>query len=223
MKSNCREQPSVQLVGMEAHSAFPLRVHIYYPPTRLQVGNVFTGVCLSVNLSVGWVGSRLTIIFDALDLTIQSPPPRHWISLYTPPGLTPPGNVQTRSTWILLYRNPRHIPTCSLWHVRFVSRRVASYWNAFLFIHNFESINFTCQIHSLLQEPLTLKRKCPTVHNLALKLTCHHKENWKVNYFSNMTTALISAEETFSYHWKLTRILSGIPKSKANNEFSTTS
>ena len=92
---------------------------IYYLPTKLQVNNVFTGVCLSVNLSIGRVGSHLTIIFDALDLTIQSPPPRHWISLYTPLGLTPPGNVQTRSTWILLYRNPQtysnlFIMTCTV-------------------------------------------------------------------------------------------------------------
>ena len=50
----------------------------YCPLTKLREGNVFTCVCLSVH-----GGPHVTITYDALDLTLQPPPPdiRPWISL----------------------------------------------------------------------------------------------------------------------------------------------
>ena len=149
--------------------------------------------CLSVSQSLHGPGG---VPFNHYNLwcvrphhTVTSSQTRD-LTVHGPPGPTSPGHDQTCSTWILLYRNPQTYSNLFIMkHVRFVGRPVASYWNAFLFTHNFESINFTCQIHSVLEEPLSTQGECPTLLNLALKLTCHQKENWKVN-FSKMTNAL---------------------------------
>ena len=52
-----------------------LKTHIkfYLPPTKLQDGNLFSLVCPSFCPGAG--ESHVTITHDALDLTIQGPPP----------------------------------------------------------------------------------------------------------------------------------------------------
>ena len=54
-------------------------------------------------------GSHVTTTHDALNLTIQGPPPKN---------PSPPGHVQTCSTWTSMYREPplpKYVQTCSLW------------------------------------------------------------------------------------------------------------
>ena len=194
MKSNCREQPCVQLVRMEAHSEFP-PTSIYYPPTKLREGNVYSHVCLSFILSTDGVGSHVTSDYwpwciGSHYTCTPSPDIEHLCTYPTPPCPTSPlGYVQTCSTWIILYRDPTSRAYSILFimkHVRLTSGRFASYWNAFLFTCNFELINFTCQMHSELEEPLTSKGKCPTLH---FEVNVSSQGKLKVNNFSKMTTA----------------------------------
>ena len=49
--------------------------YIYCPPTKLQGSNSFSRDCPSVSHSVHGEGSDVIITHDALDLTIQEPPP----------------------------------------------------------------------------------------------------------------------------------------------------
>ena len=46
------------------------RIYSYRPPTKLEEGNAFNHVCVSVHR----VGSHVTIICDALNLTVKQPP-----------------------------------------------------------------------------------------------------------------------------------------------------
>ena len=77
----------------------------FFPPTKLREGNVFSRVSLSVCLSTG---EDVTINHDALDLTVQGPPP---------PSCTPRHGTSPRLPGTSLYWNPpqtrAHPSTCS--------------------------------------------------------------------------------------------------------------
>ena len=69
------------------HSLIYIQVYHYRPPTKLWEGSVFTGVCHSVH-----GGPHVTIIHDALDLTVQAPlSNRPETQSPVPPPLTPGG------------------------------------------------------------------------------------------------------------------------------------
>ena len=53
---------------------------------KLRESNVFSRVCLSVILSTGGGGPYVTIAHDALDLTVQVPPPNQTLD---PPHIRP--------------------------------------------------------------------------------------------------------------------------------------
>ena len=112
------------------------RPSCYHPPTKLWEGNVFTGVCDSIQR-----GPLVTITHDAMNLTVQP----HWPQtaghqtcdpqLSTLPLLLTFGGQYLRPVQIVHLRNPlpgNKIWWCPLKHVRFASKWYASYWNAFL-------------------------------------------------------------------------------------------
>ena len=68
---------------------FTINKYHYRPPTKLLEGNVFSRVCLVI-LFIGGEGPHVTIIHDALDITVQAnpPPPPTW-DMETPPGPPP--------------------------------------------------------------------------------------------------------------------------------------
>ena len=122
--------------------------HIYHPPTKLEEGNVFTGVCQPV----GGGGVRMMHCTGSpnpppktWDLTLQPPPlalspSRHGFSLYRAPFqswhllVTSGGNhwrpVQTSGSPMLT--------SVGYWgNYVWCKRAVASYWSAFLLLYSF--------------------------------------------------------------------------------------
>ena len=82
-------------------------------------------MCLVVSVSFSRQGSHVAITHDTFDFAIQPPPP--------------PGHVQTCSTCTSLLAPPRKHTPCTgtpaiMKHVLLASRRLASSWNAFLFL-----------------------------------------------------------------------------------------
>ena len=62
-------------------------INIYLQPMKLQEGNVFSHICLSLCPQGG--GSHVSITHEELDLTVHAPPPFLDIRPLTTPGPTP--------------------------------------------------------------------------------------------------------------------------------------
>ena len=78
-KAICTDE-SISLVENSINSYYLVVTYFYRLPTKLWEGNVFNCVCLSVQR-----GRYMTIVHDALDLTIQPPPPQPSPLLQEPP------------------------------------------------------------------------------------------------------------------------------------------
>ena len=95
----------------------------YSPPTKLQEGNVFAGVCLSVH-----EGGHVTITHDALDLTYS--PPRHGTPC--PPLLVTSGGHHRRPIQTCPLEDPLSVLTFGGGHRSTHAWQAGtSYWNAF--------------------------------------------------------------------------------------------
>ena len=110
---------------------------IYRPPMKLREGNVFTRVCLSVHRGKGL---HLTIVHDALDLTLQAPHIRHGTPQPQPQSQPSTSDIlwpslETCSN-LFTPRMPRPNSIDIWWLPKYIwltSRKYVFHWNAFLF------------------------------------------------------------------------------------------
>ena len=120
-----------------AHYEKNFNVNFQYPSTKLQEGNVFSSVCLSVHRRVPW--SHMTSTHDTLDLIIRPLKP---CSLQTwdfnvqglRASVLPPASDIWGNHW-------RLVQTCSLQDLTtgadiwWLLKHPRSYWNAFLYCY----------------------------------------------------------------------------------------
>ena len=114
-----------------------LQLFFFRPPTKLQEGNVFNRVCLSVCPQ----GSHVTNDHNALDLTVEGPPSSVPLSMFkrVQLGLHCTGTPPVAKTGHLFKLVHLRIPPFRCWHLvateahRSTSGWYSSYWNAFFF------------------------------------------------------------------------------------------